>query len=143
MEKLIINNDDRYFKIFFAGSDVYFTMDDYNEENASDNRFVINHDNILYDYLEELFNNHLKGQKVLEWYSEAYGKIETQNKLTITREKKQYIIDFFQNKENLFNLKGTCYVCFCLSGSNNQKIANYFGKMLNELIYNKSLVKKK
>ena len=141
MTNIIINNENNFFEICYGGSDLYFAMNNYNDDNELDNQFIIDKENILYDYLKILFKTYLQGKNKLEWYSEAYGLIENQNRLIITQDDDKYIISFWQNKNNPFNLKGTCYICFCLSGSNNQEIANYFSNMLNELTNKKTLKK--
>ena len=70
------------------------------------------------------------------WYSEAYGEIEEAHKLIITKLDNLFSIKFYLNPNNqLFNISGNCPICFCLSGSRNQKIANLFSEMFLEYQY--------
>ena len=49
-----------------------------------------------------------------------------------------YSIKFFYNSNNqLFNVSGNCPICFCLSGSRNQRVANLFSEMFLEYQYDK------
>lgn len=136
----LINESGNKMVIQFAGADLYWTKLDYcdNEE------FIISSsDEPLFFYLENIFNRieeydisypKLLNNNTFEWISEAYGIPEESNKLTITKETDRYVIKFFQNPNNIFNVKNLCSVCFCLSGSRNPSIASMFSIMLHECL---------
>lgn len=94
MTNIIINNENNFFEICYGGSDLYFAMNNYNDDNELDNQFIIDKENILYNYLKILFKTYLQGKNKLEWYSEAYGLIEKRNRLIITQDDDKYIISF-------------------------------------------------
>jgi len=134
-----INENDQKFKIHYAGGDLYWTMLNYNDTNE----FIINNNNKVYLQLEELFRkieeNDLTYLKLLnencfKWESEAYGITEEANKLFIIKENDKFIIKFYKNPNGRFNVNGLCPICFCLSGSRNQKIANAFSIMFKQTI---------
>lgn len=137
-ELSISNEKNDKFIMHYAAGDLYWTMFDYH----SDNEFCISkEDKTLYTKLEELFNiirinDNLSGNLLIgncfEWVSEAYGLKEDANRLKIIREEDKFTISFFQNSDRLFGRRDICAICFCLSGSNYQDIANAFSIMLHE-----------
>lgn len=93
--KLSKGNDQ--IKINFEGSDLYFVMYNYHE----DNKFVIGKDNDLYAYFKNLFNeirindnpyNKMLNDNKFIWISEDYGEYENANRLIITELNDSYII---------------------------------------------------
>lgn len=143
--KLSKDNDEM--KINFEGADLYFVMYNYHE----DNKFVIGKDNDLYVYFKNLFNeiriNDNPYDKILNdnkfiWISEDYGEYENANRLTITELDDSYIIQFYNNPNKKFGNAKVCPICFCLSGSQNQNIANEFTIMFNNIVSEKNCNKK-
>ena len=138
-ELVLINELGDKFIIHYAGLDLYFTMLDYKEEN----KFIIRQNDELFLEFENLFQeikNHDKqipkliNNDCFTWISESYGIYENQNKLNILKEDDKFIIKFYQNPNREFIRKDICPICFCLSGSKNQNVANLFSIMFQELI---------
>lgn len=110
--------------MFYAPStDFYLVRQNYKDNNS----FVIDKDNILYPYLKFLpmENN------TFIWESEDYGEYEGNNKMIIKKEEEKYTIEFIQNKMT-FN-KDICTICFCLSGSKDQRVVEIFTSMFHEI----------
>lgn len=138
----IKNKNNEIFIIHYLAGDLYWTMVSYNESNE----FIITkQDEIIYSLIDELFKkikdndntyDKLLNDDIFEWKSESYGLEEEQNKLTIERENHAYRIKFYQNLNNKFLRKDICSICFCLSGSKNQKIANDFSMLYHEYMNN-------
>lgn len=124
---LVVSNDNgEQFRIHYAGGDLYWTMTDYKK----DNEFVVEKKDIcFYEEMENIFKLIGEDFDYIEWCSEAYGELENANKLLISREDEKFIIKFYHNPNRLFNRKDICAICFCLSGSNKQDIANEFSSM--------------
>jgi len=138
-EIVLIDNEDKKIVIHYAGGDLYWTMLNYNSDNIF---YITKNEKELYFEMEELFeaiklndNIYFKllNNNTFEWISEAYGTVEEQNKLTITKEENTYIIKFYQNPNRLGN-KNLCPICFCLSGSRNLMIVGAFSKMYHNII---------
>lgn len=136
---LSFKDENDEFLIHFGGSDLYFTMYNYHE----DNQFIITKDDYIYDMFSELFEIVLKEKKpwnnIIEnntiiWYSESYGVKENANKLFITKYDDVFIIKFYLNKNSYMANKNVCPVAFCLSGSNYQSIPNFLAIKLNEIM---------
>ena len=135
--EIIISNEKNSFTICYGGSDLYWLMDDYNENNL----FVINKDNkIMYSLLKKVFtqikkydypHNKTLNNNVFGWTSEAEGLPENAHVLTIKKTDDSFYIKFHRNPANL-SPQNTCYICFCLSGSKNQNIANAFNEMFTQ-----------
>lgn len=127
--------------IFNAGSDLYWVLNKYREDN--DMKISINDD--FYYQLEELFYNieifdnpynKCLVNNIFTWYSEAYGERENAHKLIIIKLDECFSIKFDFNKNNeMFNISGNCPICFCLSGSRNQEIAYLFSKLFLQYQY--------
>ena len=139
---IILKQKDDEMKINFEGADLYFVMYNYHE----DNKFVIGKDNDLYAYFKNLFNdirinddsyNKIINDNKFIWISEDYGEYENANRLTITELDNSYIIQFYNNPNKIFGNAKVCPICFCLSGSKNQNIANLFAIMFNNIISEK------
>lgn len=136
-------SDNEKINIFNAGSDLYWVLDKYSD----DNDMTISIDDDFFDRLNKLFGDIKECDNQYDrcinnnqfiWYSEAYGEQEDAHKLIITRNDSFYSIKFFYNSNNqLFNVSGNCPICFCLSGSRNQRIANLFSEMFLEYQYDK------
>lgn len=138
--RLLNNNDEM--QMSFEGMDFYFTMFNYHNNN----QFIIDKDNELYIYFEHLFIdiklNDKSYDKMLNnnqfvWVSEDYGEYKDANKLIITKAYESYIIQFYNNPNKIFGNSKICPICFCLSGSKNQNIANAFAVMFNNIIFEK------
>ena len=126
----IVNNKGEQFKIHYAGGDLYWTMIDYKENNE----FIVEKKDVdFYAELEVIFNLIDNDIDCIEWSSEAYGEIEKANKLLISKTNEGFCIKFNQNPNRLFNRKDICAICFCLSGSKLQDIANEFSCMFYRL----------
>lgn len=138
-ELKLYNELQNEFKIHISGSDLYWTMINY----CDNNEFVITSDDEMYDTFIQLFNdikeNDNKYENVLndntfEWKCEA-GYQENSNMLLIKKEDNKFIIKFIQNPNNMYSkITKTCSVCFCLSGSRNQEVAYLFSSMYNSYI---------
>lgn len=131
----IINDKNEIINIGYVGSDFYWTCYNYTDDNefiitAEDGRFYYDLA-ILLDKIKKYCRPYDKiiSDNKFEWISEAYGEEEFAHKLIIEKQKENFKIKFFQNPLNFFRVKGTCPVCFCLSGSRNQKIACEFSMM--------------
>ncbi len=142
-----LSKDNDQIKINFEGSDLYFVMYNYHD----DNKFVIDNENELYNYFKNLFNeiriNDNPYDKILNdnkfiWISEDYGEYENANKLIITELDNSYIIQFYNNPNKMFGNAKVCPICFCLSGSKNQNIVNSFAMMFNNIVSEKYCNKK-
>lgn len=138
--KLLNSNDEM--QMSFEGMDFYFTMFNYHNNN----QFIIDKDNELYIYFEHLFIDIKKNDKPYDkmlndnqfvWLSESYGEYKDANKLSITRTDESFIIQFYNNSNKIFGNSKICPICFCLSGSKNQNIANVFAIMFNNIIIEK------
>ncbi len=136
-DRIVVTNEKNdQFTICYGGADLYWFMDNYNFED--NNGFTITEDDKkFYSLLKKTFRKIEKYDdpkkptiinNTFTWLSEAEGLLETQNILTIIRRSNAFTIRFYRNPLN-FSPKNTCYVCFCLSGSRNQKIANAFSEM--------------
>ena len=126
----IASNNGEQFKIHYAGGDLYWTMEHYH----GDNEFIVEKKDLeFYLELDRIFK--LIGDDIgfIEWYSEAYGELKNANKLVISKIDEGFSIKFKQNPNRLFNRKDICAICFCLSGSKYQEIANEFSIMYYSL----------
>jgi len=136
-EIILSNEKNDAFSILYGGADLYWTMEDYYDENE----FIVTEKDIpFYNQLTNLFkiikkydkHNLLLKENCFEWISDAYGLKEDAHKLTITKNNNTFIIKFIQNRNNFFCMKDICAISFCLSGSNHQEIANAFSLMFLE-----------
>ena len=143
---LSFNTDNDEFLIHFGGSDLYFTMNNYHENNE----FIITKDDYIYDMFNELFEiakdekkpwNDIFEDNTIYWYSESYGIKENANRLTITKDNYIFIIKFYLNKNSFMANQHICPVAFCLSGSEYPNISNYLAISLNKILngYSKAL----
>lgn len=130
-QHIIVQNGNDKFVIGFYGSDLYMIMLDY----VTNNKFTITQDvPYLFDFFKNLFNAHHFKNNTFIWLSEARLP-ENSSSLKITKGKNYFRIRFIQGERDyLAKARGICPVCFCLSGSRNQEIANSFSIMLNELL---------
>ena len=105
---------------WFAG-DLYWIMQNY--EPA-----------YFHDFFEKLFKEYHFKNCTLTWSSEA-GVDRADNKLKITKGENYFKIRFYQGEnDNLSKSTNTCPVCFCLSGSKHQDIANEFSNFLHTIL---------
>ena len=126
----VSNDKGEQFKIHYAGGDLYWVMVDYFENNE----FIIDKKDIyFYEELERIFSLLESDYSYIEWSSEAYGELENANRLIIAKIDGGYSIRFYQNPNRVFNRKDICAICFCLSGSKHQDIANEFSSMFYRL----------
>ena len=129
--ELVVQSGDNEFIIGYFGSDLYWIMLDY----VPNNKFTITEDMpYLFDFLNDLFcTEHFKNNTFV-WLSEARLP-ENSSSLKITKGMNFFRIRFIQNENDyLAKARNICPICFCLSGSRNQKIANKFSIMLNKLL---------
>ena len=131
------NNDE--FLIHFGGADLYFTMNNYYNEN----KFIITKEDYIYFMINEMFSIAQKEKKPwndifennsLIWYSESYGTKENANRLIITKDNDAFIIKFYLNKNSYMANRNICPVSFCLSGSEFPNISNYLAITLNQIM---------
>ena len=114
---------------WFAG-DLYWIMQNYEPAYF----LITKKTPYFYDFFEKLFKEYHFKNCTLTWSSEA-GIDRTDNKLKITKGENYFKIRFFQGEnDNLSKSTNTCPVCFCLSGSKHQKIANEFSSFLHTLL---------
>ena len=130
-KQIIVQDGNNKFIIGFFGADVYWIMLDYIPEN----KFTIKNDcPYIYEFLENLFSTERFKNCTFTWLSEARLP-ENSSTLKITKGKDFYRIKFIQHEGDfLARAKNICPICFCLSGSRNQRIANKFSLMLNKLL---------
>ena len=144
----IENEKQEVFSILAGGADIYWMMTNYNPENA----FVVTEedDKKFYYQIKDLLEiikenddpmNKTYKEDIFEWSSDAYGKIENAHKLTIKKEKDQFVIHFWQNPNNEFLFQKLCTISFCLSGSRNEVISKAFSSMLLEYKYDENFMK--
>ena len=135
-DDIILTNDkNENFTITYSGCDLYWLMNNY----TNDNLFKITSENKdFYSLLKKLYSKIEKYDDpknptiingLFTWISEAEGILENANALTIKKEEDVFYIKFFRNPQNHSPI-WSCYICFCLSGSKNQKIANAFSEMV-------------
>lgn len=127
--------------IYNAGSDLYWVLNDYKD----DNEMLVSSDDDFYEVLDELYNSikecdntydSLFNNESFIWYSEDYGEIDDAHKLIISKLDNLYSIKFIFNASNkMFNISGNCPICFCLSGSRNQNVAYLFSRMFLKYQY--------
>lgn len=150
----VFDDENRGFTIFWTAADLYWLFEDYYD----DNEFIISkEDGELFLEFQNLFkiikqhdNEHkpVLNENTFNWGSESYSYMEGEdkNKLMITEEQEKYIIHFMKNPKERCDpppAYRNCSICFCLSGSRNQKIANAFSIMLHNLKDNPILEKVK
>ena len=125
------------FIIGYFGSDLYWILPEYTE----DNEFVITEElKVFHSMLNSIFN-HMKKEKALQlngtqfhWLSEARLPEESST-LTITKLDDKFIIRFIQNPNDYFAvMQGSCSICFCLSGSKNPSVATAFSITTHKLL---------
>lgn len=130
-KQIVVQDGEHKFIIAFFCSDVYWVMLDYIPEN----KFTVKRScPYLFDFLEGLFSTEHFKNCTFTWLSEARLP-ENSSTLKITKGKDFYRIKFIQHDSDfLARTRNICPICFCLSGSKNQRIANKFSIMLNELL---------
>lgn len=136
-KQYVVKNDKDEFLIGYFGSDLYWIMPKYHDNN----QFIItNNENQFYTMLLSIFkymkkrkSPQLKGN-VFTWLSEARLP-ENSSSLIITKQENAFVIQFIQNpNDHLGVARNTCSICFCLSGSRNQSVANEFSIMNHKLL---------
>ncbi len=130
-QQIIVQDGNSQFIIGFFGSDIYWIMPNYIPEN----KFIILQScPYLFEFLENLFSTEHFKNCTFTWLSEARLP-ENSSSLKITKGQNYFRIRFIQNENDyLARARNICPICFCLSGSRNQQIANKFSIMLNELL---------
>ena len=122
----LTNEKNQSFLMQYGGADFFWIMLQYDENNE----FNITEDTFLYSLMQQLFqiiekydNPYDKTfiNNTFTWISEDYGDYESANKLIIKLENNIFSIRFYQNPKRNFNNKFLCPICFCLSGSKNEK----------------------
>lgn len=134
-ENIIIQNGKNKFIMGWYGADLYWIMVDY----APNISFTITNSNPeLFNFLNKLFSTYHFKNCTFNWVSEARLP-ENSSSLKITKGMDYYRIKFIQNPEDYFSrLRNICAICFCLSGSRHQDIANKFSILLHDLLKNKN-----
>lgn len=153
LNSLFIGDENGFFEINYGGSDFYWIVEDYEKQN----KFVISkNDKDLYLIFADLFEKIAKSDNkyspsiknnVFEWISEA-RLTKISNKLLITKNENEFIIEFIKNPMDYDGCK-MCAICFCLSGSRNQKIVfdivmmyqNYIRSIKEKVSYQKNYKK--
>ncbi len=131
----LTNDKNQSFLMQFSGADFYWIMLHYDEHNEFS---VTEEDSFLFSQMQQLFQiiqkyddpyNKTLINNTFTWDSEDYGTYKQANKLIITFENNTFSIKFYQNPNQKFNNQFLCPICFCLSGSKNEKIASAFSSM--------------
>ena len=130
-EHIIVESSGKKFIIGWFGSDLYWVMLDY----TPNNKFLVTEKTSeLWEFLTTLFKENYFKNCTLTWSSEA-GVDRADNKLKITKGENYFKIRFFQGKnDTLSKSTNTCPICFCLSGSKHQEIANEFSNFLHTIL---------
>ena len=130
-KQIIVQSGDNKFIMGFWGADLYWIMPEY----TANNKFTVTQDvPYLFNFLKDLFATERFKNNTFIWLSEAYSP-ENSSSLKITKGKDFYRIKFIRSEGDfLARFMNTCSICFCLSGSRNQRIANNFSIFLNELL---------
>jgi len=129
-EQIIVESNNRKFIIGWFGADLYWVMPDY----SPNNHFTITKDCILWGFFKSLFSKYHFKNNTFTWVSEARLPNESST-LKITKGKDFFRIRFIQGEDDyLARASNICPICFCLSGSRNQEIANEFSNLLHELL---------
>ena len=136
-KQYVVKNGKDEFLIGYFGSDSYWSMPDYHDNI----KFVItNNEKQFYMLLLYIFK-YMKKRKspqfkdnVFTWLSEARLP-ENSSSLIITKQESDFVIQFIQNPNDYLGVaRNTCSICFCLSGSRNQSVANDFSIMAHNLL---------
>lgn len=130
-EEIIVESKNQKFVIGWYGSDLYWIMLDY----LPNNKFTITKDvPCLFDFLDKLFTAEYFKNNTFIWLSEARIP-KNSSSLKITKGKNHFRIRFIQGENDILaKAKHICPICFCLSGSRNQRIADKFSLLLHELL---------
>lgn len=130
-EHIIVESSGNKFLIGWFGSDLYWIMLNY----TPNNKFIVTKGSTkLWDFLTTLFKEYNFKNCTFTWNSEA-GIDRKNNKLKITKGNNYFKIRFFQDEnDTLSQATNTCPICFCLSGSKRQDIANTFSIFLHTLL---------
>ena len=130
-EEILITSGNIKYIMGWYGSDLYWIMPNY----VPNNRFNVTCDTpYLWEFLEKLFKeNHFKNNTFI-WISEA--RLEKESSfLKITKGKNSFNIRFIQGENDyLAKVRNICPICFCLSGSRKQEIANSFSNLLHKIL---------
>lgn len=129
-EQIIIESTSDKFIMGWFGADLYWIMTNY----TPNTHFTIEKNCILWDFFDMLFSKYHFKNNTLIWISEARPANES-SKLKITKGKDFFRIRFIQGENDyLAKARNICPICFCLSGSKNQDIANEFSYLLHKLL---------
>lgn len=129
--QVIVESNMHKFVIGWFAADLYWIMPEYTANNS----FVVKRDTpFLWDFFNSLFSiNHFPNNTFM-WKSEARLESESST-LKVTKGKEHFKIRFIQNDNDyLAKFRNICPICFCLSGSRNQKIANEFSNLLHNIL---------
>ena len=114
---------------WFAG-DLYWIMQNYEPAYF----LITKKAPYFYDFFTKLFKEYHFKNCTLTWSSEA-GIDRADNKLKITKGENYFKIRFYQGEtDTLSKATNTCPICFCLSGSKHQRIANEFSNFLHTIL---------
>lgn len=129
-DQIIVENNQSKFIISWFAADLYWIMLDYTPQNS----FIVTKDTpYLWDFFVSLFSKYHFKNNTFIWISEARLEAESST-LKITKGKDYFRIRFIQGKNDfLAKARNICPVCFCLSGSKNQEIANEFSILLHTI----------
>jgi len=120
---------DKFILGWFA-ADLYLIMPDYRPNN----HFTITKSCVLWEFFDGLFSKYHFKNNTFIWISEARLASES-SILKITKGKDFFRIRFIQGENDyLAKARNICPICFCLSGSRNQEIANEFSNLLHQLL---------
>lgn len=129
-EQIIIEDNNCKFIMGWFGADLYWIMPNYTPNSP----FIITEDFILWEFFDTLFSKHHFKNNTLIWISEARLPSES-SYLKITKGTASFRVRFIQGKNDyLAKARNICPICFCLSGSKHQEIANEFSNLLHKLL---------
>ena len=130
-EHIVVEQKGQRFLIDWFAADLYWIMLDY----APKSSFIVTKNTPLFwEFFTNLFATHHFKNNTLIWLSEA--RLEEESSiLKITKGKDYFRIKFIQGDHDyLAKARNICPICFCLSGSNHQEIANAFSNFLHKLL---------
>ena len=129
--EIIVEDRNKQFVMGWWCNDVYWIMTNYTP-GAS---FTLKEaDEPIFSFLIKMFRTEHFSNNTFTWLSEARAPEESSS-LKITKGKDYFRIRFIQGEGDfLAKARNICPICFCLSGSRKQEIANNFSLLLQELI---------
>lgn len=129
--EIVVKQHNNQYIMSWWCNDVYWIMTNY----TPDTSFIVKEsDEPIFSFLNSLFRTKHFSNNTFTWLSEARRPKESST-LKITKGKNYFRIRFIQGEgDYLAKARNICPICFCLSGSRNQEIANKFSLLLHTLL---------